>query len=258
MKLIACSELLKGVTGRRLNWRRFLASLLVAAFGFAGLPPNAWAAVLEWNGNSGAFAWNLDPNNAIWRNPSFQSVAWTNGNDATFAGGFATASVAAAIVAGTVTFENSYTLENGGGSLQANVFHTTGGFISRINAVLAGTTGFTKTGTGRLELNVTNTVSGTVSINQGGLDILAADALRNATVSVNVIGGLSFATSANFGGLAGNSAFSLAQRSLTVGFNNLDTTYSGNITGNNPVGTTTTFTKTGSGTLTRSRSAAFR
>jgi autotransporter-associated beta strand protein len=227
--------------------RSFCVVSLLAASLLIGT--SATAQNLDWRGTSSSFLWNLDPNNQVWGNSSGQNVGWVNGSDATFSSGFASVTVAAAIAAGTVTFATNFTLEDGGGTLQANIFNAAAGVTARINAVLAGSNGFTKTGNGRLELNAANAVSGTVNINAGGLDILAADALRNATVSANTVGALSFAVNANFGGLAGSSSFSLAQRSLTVGFNNLDSTFSGNISGNNPNTNATTFTKVGAGTL---------
>jgi autotransporter-associated beta strand protein len=70
------------------------------------------------------------------------------------------------------------------------------GKFGRINAVLAGTSGFTKTGAGNLLLaNGNNTISGAIVISQGNIQLNAA-ALTNAT-SVAINGGnLVVATSA--------------------------------------------------------------
>src|SRR5205807_401080 len=91
-------------------------------------------------------------------------------------------------------------------------------------------------------------LSGTTAVNAGSIKLGSANALAGSTVSVNVSGGLNLngLASAALGGLAGANNLSLGATNLTVGGNNADAAYSGNI------GSGTSLTKVGMGTLTLS------
>jgi len=116
-----------------------------------------------------------------------------------------------------------------------------------------GTGAMIKAGQGTLTLNAANTYSGATRITGGTLVLGNAAALQNSTLDLNAsdTGVFSFGTltTATFGGLNGtrNLTNTLA---LVVGNNNLNTTYSGVLSG------TGSFTKTGTGTLTIKSAAA--
>jgi len=128
--------------------------------------------------------------------------------------------------------------------------------------------GLTKSGTGLLILTGSNTYSGDTRIGSGAMAIGSASgtgslALQSTTVDLNAAdtGTIQFGTSnattitsATFGGLKGSRNLALtnanttpAAVALTVGGNNANTAYSGNLTG-----TGGSLTKSGNGTLTLS------
>ena len=103
-----------------------------------------------------------------------------------------------------------------------------------------------KTGTGTLTLSAANTFSGTASIDAGQIVLSNADALQNATVSINVDDGLDVTTNtidANLGALAGSGDLNIGSQALTVGSNGASTTYAGDLTGSGSLN------KAGAGTL---------
>ncbi len=152
------------------------------------------------------------------------------------------------------------TLTLGSGAPTINVVNQT----ATINAILAGTNGFTLTSTGTgatgtLVLGGANTISGTIVVGSGTLQIANTLAAQNATVYVSTGAALTFAsgaTSATFGGLTGTGNFTLqtvggspAGVALTVGGNNANTGYSGVLSDGGHGGS---IIKTGSGSLTLS------
>lgn len=130
-----------------------------------------------------------------------------------------------------------------------------------------GTNALTKTGLGTLTLGAANTHTGLTSLNQGTLRLSHALALQNSTFrqftgsslyagfTYNAASALVFDASVvgnafTFGGLSGATAITLRNHTntagiaLTVGGNNENTTYSGNLSG-----TGGSLIKTGGGTL---------
>ena len=130
-------------------------------------------------------------------------------------------------------------------------------------------TGLIKAGVGPLNLNGANTYTGDTLVTGGTLGVGAVSgnntlALQNSTFDTSGAGALGFGVassninSATFGGLKGNRNLALVNSgtgafsstvALSVGNNNQDTAYSGNLTGGGSL------TKIGSGTLTLSGSS---
>ena len=112
-----------------------------------------------------------------------------------------------------------------------------------------GSYGVTKTGAGDLSLGVTNTFTGTTSIDNGSIIVNNALALQSSTVSINVNDGLDVTTNlinATIGALTGSGDLTLGSQNLRTGGNGDSTIYSGVITGDN----NSILRHNGAGTLT--------
>jgi autotransporter-associated beta strand protein len=187
--------------------------------------------------------------------------AWVNGSQATFNSSNATITVDGSPTISAIQFgAGNITLS--GGALQftsgGGAIHTQTG-TGTINSVIAGggdpsTFQLRKSGSGTLILGGANTFAGGVIVGQGAIQLGNANALRNNTVTVNATNGLKFSTGIGtftLGGLAGSSSIALKDTgntavALQVGYNNLDSEYSGSLSG---VGS---LKKIGSGLLTLS------
>ncbi len=129
------------------------------------------------------------------------------------------------------------------------------------NVVLAGTQGFTLTGSGTLVLGAANTYTGATTVSSGTLQIANSLAAQSSTVTLSG-GAVTFGssiTSATFGNLSGtgnlalvNTAATPAGVALTVGGLNASATFSGNLTDGGLGGS---LIKLGTGTLTLSGGA---
>jgi fibronectin-binding autotransporter adhesin len=137
------------------------------------------------------------------------------------------------------------------------IIDTAGFNITIGQALLAGSPsgGLTKNGAGTLILSGANTYSGNSRVTAGTLELANASALQSSTLDMNSgdAGTLSFGalTAATFGGLTGSRNLNLLTTNasplavvLSVGNNNANTTYSGQLGGSGGI------TKVGSGTLT--------
>ncbi len=139
----------------------------------------------------------------------------------------------------------------GSGAVQLGAGTLTAGANNSSTAysgVLTGSGAFVKTGTGVLTLSGANTFTGATNVNAGTLRLGLASALAGAT-DLSVASGATLdldSFNQSVGSLSGAGAVSLGSALLSAGTNNLDTTFSGILSG--PGG----FTKTGSGTLTLS------
>jgi fibronectin-binding autotransporter adhesin len=129
---------------------------------------------------------------------------------------------------------NSVIADNGGNSIGLTV----------------GTTS-TTTPTGSVQLGAANTFSGTTTIIKGRLALTNSLALQNSTFNTTqpgtlVLTNVTLNNAATFGGLSGSGNLVLpASFALTLGNNNVSSTYSGVLSG-----TGATVTKVGTGTLT--------
>lgn len=149
---------------------------------------------------------------------------------------------------GTTVAAGTLQIGNGGtsGSIVGNVAVTTSGTLAfnhsslySFNGILSGTGNLTNIGTGTLALTQANTFSGRTLISAGPIRVANNAALQNSTVVLGVSGGVTFSAgivSPTFGGLAGTGNLALADEAgsavvLTVGNNNLSTTYGGTLSG---------------------------
>ncbi len=117
--------------------------------------------------------------------------------------------------------------------------------------------GITKTGAGTLALSAANTYTGTTTVSAGTLEIGHVNALQNTTLNTGTSGAqtvnftVTGANTYNIGGLQGADALSIGNNTISIGANNVNTTYSGGISG------TGNLVKNGSGTQTLAGATTF-
>jgi len=111
--------------------------------------------------------------------------------------------------------------------------------------ITTGTGSLTKVGSGVLQLQGTNTFTGTLQVDAGSLFLAGGSAIADTgALVVNTGASVGLFNNETIGSLAGGGNVSLSSHTLTTGGNNASTTYSGNLGG------TGRLTKTGTGTLT--------
>jgi len=225
-------------------------------------------APTRWNGGAGN--WN-DPNQFS----KYGSAAtWSDGSDAVF--GTASDSAGFVNISGTVkpnsiSFNRTtgtYSLTGGTIDLNgANRRITVDRDMSAVIQSAITNGGLSKAGSGTLTLSAANTYAGDTNTVQGILVLNHSNAVANSTVNLSNFastggttsavtpGTLSFGglTAATFGGLKGTQNLALTNAStqsvaLTVGGNNQNTAYSGNLGDGAAVGGS--LTKIGNGMLT--------
>ncbi len=186
----------------------------------------------------------------IQRNGTMNSVFEWNGGKITRTGGNAS-------IQGTV---GTLTINLAGTGTHS--FEADGGRAITVQstAVLADKSGeagtFIKEGAGTLVLLGANTHSGVSTVSAGTLHLGNVNALQNSTLDTGTSGSqaVTFTVAGdntyNLGGLQGSAALSLGANSLSVGGNNTNTTYSGELSGSGAL------SKAGSGTLTLSGASA--
>ena len=210
--------------------------------------------------------------------PAFMGLAWT-GADATSPTQWSTSPTVlnwikdgTSIVAYTQTPAQPVMFDNsvGAGSKIVNISvadvapasvtfsnNTTGAATYTLTGThgITGATGLTKNGDGTLIVGNANTYTGPTTLTAGTLKLANSLALQNSTVNHGSASGLikfdAAITSATFGGLTGNQGLVLentdvvpAPVALSVGQNNTETEYLGNISGSGSL------IKVGSGRLT--------
>ncbi|MEZ0389855.1 MAG: beta strand repeat-containing protein, partial [Verrucomicrobium sp.] len=191
--------------------------------------------------NAGTLRLNANTANAIDTN----SVLYLNGgtiqvnaNGSSLAGNN-TSTTAVNGVAGQIL------VKMGGGTvetLNANVFIISAAINhdSTLGTTVDG--GLTKTGTGTLALSGVNTYTGDTRVNAGTLRLSNSLAVQNSTVATGsgavVFDSTVVSNAFTFGGLSGATALTLANNAgtpqavaVTLGNNNRDAAYSGNLTG---------------------------
>jgi autotransporter-associated beta strand protein len=141
-------------------------------------------ADLAWTGGAGT--WN--GTNTNW-DASGSSVVWDASKRAVFSGTGGTVAVGGVTASNGIRASASgYTLSGGtltlGGNTAAdNAVNVASGVSLTVNATLAGTTGFVKTGDGTLILNQANTMSGPTTVQAGVVQLSNAGALAASSVS---------------------------------------------------------------------------
>jgi fibronectin-binding autotransporter adhesin len=172
---------------------------------------------------------------------------------------------------GTTTITSAtLQLDNGGsnGSVNGPIVNNGALVLDRgdtnlaLSNVISGSGSLTQIGSGMSTLNAANTFGGTTTISAGTLQLGNSLALQNSTLNYNNQGGvLSFGGlgAATLGGLSGSQGLPLLNAfgggvALTVGSNNLSTTYSGALS---DAGAGGSLTKAGSGTLTLTGSNSY-
>lgn len=120
-----------------------------------------------------------------------------------------------------------------------------------VNGSISGAGNIIENGNNVLQLNGSNTFTGTFRSTLGSIGVGNAYAMQNATLDMNAAD--SGAVNLNnlgavIGALTGSRNFSLGTASVSIGNNNASTTYSGTLSGNSLI-------KTGTGTLTLAANA---
>ena len=186
---------------------------------FAGLSLPAFAASGNWNTTTSGALWTLNTN---WVG---NVIADGSGSTADFSQVDLTADTAVSLSGGrtignlifgdtNISTPGSWTLNGGGGALtlaggtpSITVNALGSGKLVTLNASLAGTSGFTKNGTGTLTLagGASNTLSGPIIVNSGMLGSLDSVSLQNITSAITVASGATFDAKAGFGASIANS-----------------------------------------------------
>jgi fibronectin-binding autotransporter adhesin len=195
----------RGIAGKQLFPRGRTCALIALAASFM-LPVAIRAQVtLYWDTNGTApGATNGTTANGTWGTDNFWNTnsagiittpgPWVSGDIAAFAAGTNTTAASTVAVNGTIAGVAGLIFKNGQGP-----FTLTGGTLTltgtpsievdattaTISSALAGTVGFTKTGTGTLVLSGSGTYTGATNINSGVLSVQNAGALGTAANASN-------------------------------------------------------------------------
>lgn len=162
-----------------------LVSILSCALSY-----HASAASYDWVGGNGT--WDTVTANWSGAGTTWPAVT-TLDDDASFGGSAGTVTIATGgVTANDLTFNtNGYSL--GGAALTLNgttpTLATASGVTATISSVVAGTTGFTKTGDGTLVLTGANTHTGTTTVSAGILRAGNGAALGSNTVKSTIQSG---------------------------------------------------------------------
>ena len=158
---------------------------------------------------------------------------------------------------GTLQYGSGITVDLSGrikNSASAILIDTNGQSVS-FDSVLDSTNsgGLAKNGSGTLNLNASNTYSGTTIVNVGTLSIGNVNALQNTTLDTGTSGSQAVAFSAagantyNIGAIQGGDTLDFGSNTISVGANNAATSFTGILAGSGG-----SLTKVGSGVLTLS------
>ena len=164
--------------------------------------PQAKAANLYWDANGisvgtgGTGNWNTT--DAFWSTSTVGTDAaavgsFTSADIAYFTGTAGTAALTGPITIGGLVFSgadftvtgNTLTLATASGAPTISV---TNGNVATVSSIVAGTSGFTKTGNGVLKLtNAGNSYNGITTLSAGSLVITSGDALGDATSAISIL-----------------------------------------------------------------------
>ena len=143
--------------------------------------------------NNGSGTWNIS--NLTWlRTPAGSNQSWVSGGDATFGGNPGTGAAGTVTVSGTqnvrsLIFDNTL---SGTFSLQNGVLNLQGGNLvnnqnATISSLLQGSGDYVKKGIANLTLTGNNTISGTLTISQGGIYVGSATAIGTTSVVIGAV-----------------------------------------------------------------------
>ncbi|RST53953.1 autotransporter-associated beta strand repeat-containing protein [Variovorax sp. DXTD-1] len=198
---------------------------LVAVAALLALYAPAKAADRYWDPNTsgvglgGGGTWNTS--SSIW-NTTGNDVAgpWSTWNNvaldtAIFGGTASTVSLGAPITANRLSFTvHNYVITGSTLTLAGATPTIDGGGNATISSVVAGTAGLIKAGGGTLTLTGTNTFSGGIALNAGGLSVSGDAALGNAANGLAMANGTSFASTT---ALSANRVVTLAAGTVSLG-----------------------------------------
>jgi fibronectin-binding autotransporter adhesin len=224
-----------------------LALALGLAAGPAGAAERYWDADGSGPGAGGTGTWNLAP--GTWSYNSNATLGpyttpWDNSalDTAIFQGTGGTVMLGAPITAGSLTFNASgYTIAGTGSNTltlagPATTITVNYGVTATISAVIAGTDGLTRDGTGgTLILSGANTFTGDVNINSGALTVTSNASFGNAANIVN-LGNAALSAGSSLLGRTVN--LTGGQGTLTGASGDAHFTGSGGLSGNNGVALT--------------------
>jgi fibronectin-binding autotransporter adhesin len=165
--------------------------------------PGTPQTTLAWYGNGSTAGGNgtWSSSGTTWWNGSTIS-AWNPSAKASFgkpAGKVTIAGGGVSAANGLVFGGDGYTVEGdtltlSGATAAANTIEVADLVAATITAPVAGTAGFVKTGPGSLSLAGTNTISGSVTVSAGSLEVATAGGLTNANVTVDTAATLAIAS----------------------------------------------------------------
>ena len=162
----------------------------------------------------------------------------------------------------TFTVNNNIVLGTNGGLFRSYAYYTSGFLgmdkhqdgILVINGSVSGSGGATFEDGGQMRFNGSNSYTGNTTFNGGSggasVDIGNVNAFSGSTVVLSGFQSLNFSVAGNntynFGGISGSQNLDIGANTLSVGANNQNSSYSGNLSGSGGL------VKTGSGTQTLS------
>jgi autotransporter-associated beta strand protein len=163
-------------------WTRFVGSVTALVLIPFGTMPRVFAADQTWTGTT----------DQLWST----STNWTtatpgSGDNVIFPliipSGGSTITLGVGSLANALSFKNAYTLSGGDLTLASGGVRVDTGVVARVDSILAGSAGLTKSGGGSLRLTGANAYTGITTINNGSLIIGDAAALGadSSTIIVN-------------------------------------------------------------------------
>ncbi len=219
-------------------------------------------------GSSPSATWSTSSSDKNWTTSSAgtaSTIQWTNGSNAVFSAGTDATGSYTVTVSGTVSAAG-ITVEEGSPTFSGGIVTLSGttpqlsvasGSTLTFNSQIAGTSGFTKTGTGTLTLGSTaNAYTGTTTVNAGTLLLGASNVIPDASALVIGSGAtvdLGWGHSETVASLAGAGTLDIKGGPFTVG-DSTSTTFSGVLMDSGGYGS---LVKQGTGTLTLSGANTF-
>lgn len=165
-------------------WTRFVGSVTALVLIPFGTMPRVYAADQTWTGNTNQL-WSTSTNwtTAVPSSADNVILPWV------IPSGGSLITLGAGSLANSLSFKNAYSLTGGDLTLTTGGVRVDTGVVARVDSLLAGAVGLTKTGLGTLQMgNAGNTYTGTTTINEGVLSI-SDGAVLGADASAVVVNG---------------------------------------------------------------------